>query len=396
MSVQNYIRVAALFGFSALAPAVIGCVPLSGDEESGQSAVATTNGLNSINGLSMMNGLGTGNGLSMMNGLNSINGLSMMNGLMTTSDGRNTVSYLVRCALTASQTLVKQDQNGVNYTFTGSLGFAPDYLTGACDTNCQEWISACMMAHINTAGVHVPLWIVAGNANVGWGLDPGYPNQEGSFFANIFITGAHGYAPSANVAALYCNGNSYDKDTVPGRIGANQTGAPYTDPYVLGGAYQNYSGATGTSFCSDYCTPADNPNAGAGYKACSGWNNVVTTYRQASTDAKVIATATAPAAPTLTASISKYIDNSIFYCANVTLKNKGTATVSPWTVVYDTGTATEYMHWFSTDSVSGSVHTSKGVTAFSAVAPGGSYSFGYCARYHTTKPNPIVKSVSAS
>src|SRR6266478_1385817 len=55
--------------------------------------------------------------LKTVNGLTVINGLATTNGLMTTADGRNTVAYLVRCALPAGTTLVKKDQYGVSYSF---------------------------------------------------------------------------------------------------------------------------------------------------------------------------------------------------------------------------------------------------------------------------------------
>lgn len=264
---------------------LVGCADMNGadDIEETHSMLATTNGLAVINGLSSTNGLAVINGLSSnglssnglsSNGLTTINGLATMNGLsstvglMTTAAGRATVGYLVRCALPASASIVKQDQNGASYTFNGELGFAPQWQTGGCDTVCQETISACMLAHINTAGVHIPLWIVAQNPSVGWTLSPQYPNQEGSFFGNIFLAGAHGGAAN-KVQAFYCNGIAYDVDVVPGRIGAHQTGAPYVDPFP------------GTGYCKDFCTASDTPYTTSGYKACNGWNNVVTVWRQA-------------------------------------------------------------------------------------------------------------------
>jgi hypothetical protein len=104
---------------------------------------------------------------------------------------------------------------------------------------------------------------------VGWGLNASYPNQEGSFFGNIFVTGAHGTDPS-KVAAYYCNGIAYNVDVVPGRIGAKQKNAPYVDPFSGGDGY-----------CKDYCTAADYPNQSSGFKACAGWNHVMTVWRQA-------------------------------------------------------------------------------------------------------------------
>ena len=35
---------------------------------------------------------------------------------------------------------------------------------------CQELVSACMMAHVNTAGIHIPLWLDAAAPAIGWGL----------------------------------------------------------------------------------------------------------------------------------------------------------------------------------------------------------------------------------
>ena len=49
-----------------------------------------------------------------------------------------------------------------------------------------------MMAHVNTAGVHVPLWLDSNDAAIGWGIDrTNFPMQEGTFFGDILDTGAH-------------------------------------------------------------------------------------------------------------------------------------------------------------------------------------------------------------
>jgi hypothetical protein len=262
-----------LVGLSSLAVAAAGCGELEGEEngEGVHSLIKTDNGLTVINGLTTINGLASGNGLSTINGLATVNGLASANGLMTSAAGRNTVTYLVRCALPAGITLVKKDQYGTSYSFPGEMGLAPQWRDGSCDTACQEKISSCMLAHINTAGVHVPLWVVSQDPSVGWKLNPLFPNQEGSFFGNIFVLGAHGTDPK-RVAAYYCNGIDYKQDVVPGRIGANQVNAPYVDPF--GG---------GKGYCKDYCTAADSPYASSGFKACAGWNNVMTVWRQAQT-----------------------------------------------------------------------------------------------------------------
>ncbi|MEA2700058.1 MAG: hypothetical protein QOI66_4329, partial [Myxococcales bacterium] len=123
----------------------------------------------------------------------------------------------------------QQDQYNNWYTFKGAIGVAPGWETGACDLTCQQAVSACMMAHINTAGVHIPLWMDSPLTAIGWGQNPQYPNREGTFFGNIFTTNSAG-----TIDAFYCNGPGWNKDVVPGRLGANQADAPYANPFISG------------------------------------------------------------------------------------------------------------------------------------------------------------------
>jgi len=202
-----------------------------------------------VNGLTGQNGLGTVNGLSTQNGLASTSGLSALTGLMTTAGGRNTVAYLVRCALAAGDTLVKQDQSGVSYTFNGGIGLCPQWKTGsihsASNRTCQNLVSACLMAHVNTAGVHIPIWMASEATQIGWGLDTvNYPAQEGTFFGNILETGdlsQMGMAGLSGPKAYYCEGTGFSLGTVQGRLGAGQQGAnlPYTNPYNNGACATN-------------------------------------------------------------------------------------------------------------------------------------------------------------
>jgi len=186
------------------------------------------------------------------------NGLSSTVGLMTTSAGRDTVKYLVRCALPTGQSLVKKDQNGVSYTFPGQIGVAPQWADGECNIDCQESVSACMLAHVNTTGQNIPLWLDGNVPGVGWGQSTGHPYEEGSFFGNIFVDPPQAY---------YCNGKDFDQGVVPGRLGANQVNAPYKAPGGVDPA------------CAKTCTAQDIPNDKDGYKACYGFNHVLTVWR---------------------------------------------------------------------------------------------------------------------
>jgi uncharacterized membrane protein YgcG len=188
------------------------------------------------------------------------NGLTPSSFLMNSDSGRSTVAYLVRCALPSNQSVTKQDAYGTSYTFPGQIGVAPQWLTGTCTNDCQEQVTACILAHINTSGVHIALWIDGDSPAINWSQNSSYPDQEGSFFGNIFVSPPN---------AFYCDGKDFAVGVVPGRIGAGQTNAPYKNPFGSNG------------YCRDHCTPADIPHQSDGYKACFGYNHIVTVWRNA-------------------------------------------------------------------------------------------------------------------
>jgi len=249
----------------------MGCVPAmapdSHETSTAEDALATTNGLSMVNGLTMTNGLTMINGLTMTNGLTgpigplNAGGLAPGSFLMNSDAGRTTVAYIARCALAAGHSITKKDSNGTSYTFAGQIGVAPEWESGTCSNECQEQVTPCVLAHVNTSGVHIPLWIDGDNPVISWSQNAAYPDQEGSFFGNIFVSPP---------VAYYCNGKDFDVGVVPGRIGAGQTNAPYKNPFQSPG------------YCRDHCTPADYPHAADGYKACAGYNHIVTVWRNPS------------------------------------------------------------------------------------------------------------------
>src|SRR6185503_2625163 len=174
-----------------------------------------------------------------------------VNGLMTTDGGRKTVTYLVKCALAANDSLVKKDQNNVSYTFPGALGLAPQWKNGACDTACQEILSACMMAHVNTTGQHVNLWLDS-PTGLGLGTSNAYPIQESAFFGNIFVSPPKNY---------FCNGRDWDRGPVAGRL----AGGPYVNPYGTNALCANNCSSVGTF--------------GEAFGACGSYSKVITVWR---------------------------------------------------------------------------------------------------------------------
>jgi hypothetical protein len=147
------------------------------------------------------------------------------------------------------------------------FGLGTAWQNSACDQTCQEYVSACLMAHVNTAGIHVPIYVDAPAASVGWGQDPDFPNQEATFFGNVFLLGAHG-TDTTKTPQYYCTGPQWNVSPWTGRIGGAQTSPPYVDLY-----------GTNAS-CTPTCTPADYPHQTDGFKACSGWNYPVSVWRR--------------------------------------------------------------------------------------------------------------------
>ena len=79
-----------------------------------------------------------------------------------------------------------------------------------------------------------------------------YPNEEGAFFGNIFISPPKAY---------YCYGPGAFASPAPGRIGSTQTNPPYVNAF-----------GTSDGLCATvpHCTPADKPYQTNGFKTCNG------------------------------------------------------------------------------------------------------------------------------
>ena len=178
--------------------ALTGCLDVSDSLTSTTDDLSSENGL-SLNGLSL-NGLSL-NGLSLngtsLNGL-SLNGLDL--GLATTTfatwfhadptDSAVQLSYIVKCAKPAGQNLTWTDPaTGKAYTWPGELGLAPLWTNRAMTLAEQQVMSACLVAHANKYGVHVPI-AIEGRAVDGTVIARAtnelttYPVREAAFFGN--------------------------------------------------------------------------------------------------------------------------------------------------------------------------------------------------------------------
>ena len=71
--------------------------------------------------------------------------------LASTAAKRKQLTYLVRCALPADVALYA-DIEGERFTFPGSIGLAPHWLTEAMTPSEERSVSACLLAHVNYSG----------------------------------------------------------------------------------------------------------------------------------------------------------------------------------------------------------------------------------------------------
>jgi hypothetical protein len=103
---------------------------------------------------------------------------------------REFLKYVVSCALDDGDDIsVRVD--GKKYTFSGSLGLAPEWgaARGSCDGDCQRWVSACVLARVDFAGVKRPISLRGEHRALR--PDPGelrdYRVAEGAYFGNLFV-----------------------------------------------------------------------------------------------------------------------------------------------------------------------------------------------------------------
>jgi hypothetical protein len=256
-----------------------GCLDMSEDQvevisDAHQRAVTqnslSSNGL-TANGLTA-NGL-TANGLT-ANGLTA-NGLVMtaLQDPLTSAAAREFLSYVVSCAL-GPNTTVQVPIDGTLVELSGGLGLASAWGddNNSCPKECQELVSACVMARVNAQGHHIPLSMR--------GLDSSspalgsssteradYPKEEATYFGNLFVSPPALYA---------CNSTSHPK--LISRPCGPEDSRDACVIRILGNCDQILFGAT-----SPICAAQD-PSAGYRFgckdEQLRSWGNVITVFRK--------------------------------------------------------------------------------------------------------------------
>lgn len=202
ISRATLVAMVAMVAMTAMAGCVVENDQADGAIASSEDALRTGNGLNVKNGLvfdnglrlkngmTLSDGLAVGHGLSIGHGLATEQGLSSTTGFLTSEAGQELVTYLVECTLPLGRSITKNDPlHGGTIIFDGYVGLAPQWETGACNQDCQQWVSACLLARSNALGRSISIEMVASHPAIGSRRTQPfiYLFEEAGFHGNLFL-----------------------------------------------------------------------------------------------------------------------------------------------------------------------------------------------------------------
>jgi hypothetical protein len=109
-------------------------------------------------------------------------------GKLASPAGRDLLKYVATCALPAGDELVVGGDR-----FAGYYGLAPEWATRPCGAECQRWVSACLLAHVNANGQPYPISLRGDHPGLratAEAIDE-FTRQEAAFYGNVFQRQAH-------------------------------------------------------------------------------------------------------------------------------------------------------------------------------------------------------------
>jgi len=122
---------------------------------------------------------------------------------LTSANSREVFSYIVSCALPEGAAIVIGDDQGNTYEFDGELGLTPEWGQpgGSCDKECQEWVSACVIARLDYLGKKRDISLRGDNPALAVSKHEAakYGTGEATYFGDIFTAPE----PMRLYAALY-------------------------------------------------------------------------------------------------------------------------------------------------------------------------------------------------
>jgi hypothetical protein len=102
------------------------------------------------------------------------------------AESRTQMKFIVQCALGPSSTVAIDCDSSRDFLVQGKIGLATEWETGSCTTAaCQEWVSACVIAHSNALGSAVQIKLNAAPLPDS-SSDASFQKPEGAYFGNVF------------------------------------------------------------------------------------------------------------------------------------------------------------------------------------------------------------------
>jgi hypothetical protein len=176
-----------------VAVGAVGCGGETDDIESVQSAITAENALtaNALTANALTANALTANALT-ANALtaNALTANALTANALRDPLSRELLKYIVSCALDEDDE-VSFRIDGKKYAFPGSLGLAEEWgkKSGSCGGECQRWVSACVLARVDHAGVKRMISIRGDNR----ALRPDdkelrrYTDREATYYGNLFV-----------------------------------------------------------------------------------------------------------------------------------------------------------------------------------------------------------------
>lgn len=139
--------------------------------------------------------------------------------LLQAEGGVELLSYIATCALEEGEVLT----TSTGQSLEGNLGLATEWAAASCDSSCQGWVSACLLAHANAFGMEVSISPRASHPGLDWNqaIERKYSYQEAAFYGNLFLPAGQRVMQACGGIGLYSlpgDGSGGYGDFLKGRV----------------------------------------------------------------------------------------------------------------------------------------------------------------------------------
>lgn len=110
-------------------------------------------------------------------------------GFESTAHGRDTLKYIVRCAMPDGAKITVPYEGTVD-VLDGWMGLGSEWRHAPLASESQRWVSACELAFVNALGEHVFISVRGSHPNLKASVTPNertrFTYQEAAFYGNLF------------------------------------------------------------------------------------------------------------------------------------------------------------------------------------------------------------------